>query len=392
VVAPFMPDAEKIAAVREALPAISAGIYLAGAAVGPLPAETAAAMEEYAARELRIGRGHPDDIEAGYERIAEARAGVAAILAADVDAVTLTHGAAEGLTHATSSIDWRAGDRIVTTGFDGEAASEAIRWPEGRPGVAIDTVEEAADPRADADTVIAAFEHALRPETRLAVVSHVLPTTGAVIPLGRLASIAHERGVLLAVDGSLAVGAIPVVVEETGADFYAIDGAKWLLGPEGMGAVLTRPARDVRSLPVPSPSSFHKPSVVGFARSCGWLSMYVGLPWIHARAQALALVAADRLAAIDGVDVLTPRDRMATVISFTIRGWRSDAALAELGSRVYAIAGIAPGVDAIRIGIGFYNEEAEIDRFASAVELLARHSPETLPPRALLTILGQDDR
>jgi len=46
VVVTFLPDAEKLAAVREALPALGAGIYLNTGAVGPLPAETAAAMAE----------------------------------------------------------------------------------------------------------------------------------------------------------------------------------------------------------------------------------------------------------------------------------------------------------------------------------------------------------
>jgi hypothetical protein len=63
--------------------------------------------------------------------------------------------------------------------------------------------------------------------------------------------------------------------------------------------------------------------VTGLARSCGWLSMYVGLPWIHDRGRAMARAAVDRLAAIDGVEMLTPRDRMATLVTFRIRGWEA---------------------------------------------------------------------
>ena len=38
-------------------------------------------------------------------------------------------------------------------------------------------------------------------------------------------------------------------------------------------------------------TGFHRPSIVGFARSCGWLSMYVGLPWAQERAARLAAAA-----------------------------------------------------------------------------------------------------
>ena len=56
-----MPDPEKLAAVREALPALSAGIYLNTGSVGPMPAETAAAMADIATYERDVGRAHPDD-------------------------------------------------------------------------------------------------------------------------------------------------------------------------------------------------------------------------------------------------------------------------------------------------------------------------------------------
>mgnify|MGYP006962129691 CR=1 FL=1 len=52
VVTPFMPEDEKLAAVRAALPATGAGIYLNAGSVGPMPAETQRAMDEQAASEL----------------------------------------------------------------------------------------------------------------------------------------------------------------------------------------------------------------------------------------------------------------------------------------------------------------------------------------------------
>jgi L-cysteine/cystine lyase len=383
-----MPDAEKLAAVREALPALSAGIYLAGATAGPLPAETAAAMQEYAARELRTGRGHPDDVAAGLERLDEASAGVAAILATDVEAIALTHGAGDAIVRAADTVDWRPGDHLLT--IDGNVIPRSSPGAvAARFGVVDDTV--AVPPGGDPDEIVAAFEAALRPATRLVVVPHVLPTTGVLLPIEAIAAAAHARGALVAVDGSQAVGAVPVRPDDTGADFYAVTSETWLLGPEGLGALWARRGVADAAPRVVDGTAFHKPSVVGFARSCGWLSMYVGLAWIHARGTMLARAAADRLARIAGVEVLTPPDRMAAIVSFRIGGWPADDALSELGSRVFAIAGTIPELDAIRIGVGFYTSEAELDRFASGVELLAAHTPETLPPKPRLAILGQDD-
>ena len=120
--------------------------------------------------------------------------------------------------------------------------------------------------------------------------------------------------------------------------------------------------------------------------------MYVGLPWAHERADRLAAAAADRLAAIPGVTRRDAPTRMATLVTFRIAGWPAAGAVAELGARAFAILRDMPALDALRISVGFWTTEEELDRFAEAVELLARHTPETLPPRRTLTILGSDDR
>jgi L-cysteine/cystine lyase len=124
------------------------------------------------------------------------------------------------------------------------------------------------------------------------------------------------------------------------------------------------------------------------ARSIGWLSMYVGLDFVHRRGMAMAAAALDRLGRIPGVTVLTPSHAMATLVTFTIEGWPAEVAVDELGTRVFSITRTIPSLDAVRISVGFFNSEEEIERFAEAVELLAAHTPETLPPRRVLSILG----
>src|SRR5215203_2849427 len=76
VVSPFMPDPEKVAAIRTMLPATGAGIYLNAGSAGPMPTETHRAMDEQAARELAVGRASPDGFVWIQERWAELRASV----------------------------------------------------------------------------------------------------------------------------------------------------------------------------------------------------------------------------------------------------------------------------------------------------------------------------
>lgn len=411
MVASIPPDADRLAAVRAALPALEAGIYLNTGSVGPLPAETAAAMTEMSAYELTTGRAHEDYFGETLQRMAEARAAVAAVLVADVGDIALTHSTTDGMNIGTWAIDWKAGDRAVTTSLEHPGGIGALYQSRDRVGAELAFVD--VDPDADPDAVLAAFDAAIDERTRLVAVSHVQWATGAVLPIAGIAEIAHARGAILVIDGAQSAGAIPIDLAATGADVYAIPAQKWLLGPEGMGAVAVAPGVRDRLQPTLGgyfsfetidsagvavrwpdarrfeASNFHRPSVVGMARSIGWLSMFVGLDWVYERGAAMARLAADRLAAIDGVELVTPRERMATLVTFRITGWTARAALDELGARVFAIARTIPVIDALRISVGFFTSESELQRFVDTVALLATHSPDTLPPRRRLTILGE---
>lgn len=410
MVAPVPPGTDRLAEVRAALPALQAGIYLNTGSVGPMPAETAAAMAEIAAYELTTGRSHPDYFLETEQRMAEARSVVAALLTADVDDIALTHATTDGMNMGIWAIDWRPGDKAVTTRFEHPGGIGALYMLRERLGIDIEFVDVGNG--GDHEQVLKAFDAAIDHRTRAVVFSHVLWTTGALLPVAEISALAHARGAISVVDGAQSAGAIPVDLAATGADAYAIPAQKWLLGPEGMGALAIGPAARDRLRPAfagyfsfesvdssgiarPWPqarrfesSGFHRPSIVGMARSIGWLSMFVGLDFVYQRGTAMAARAASRLADIPGVDVLTPPDHMATLVTFRIAGWTADEALAELGARVFAVARTIEACDAVRISVGFFNTDEELERFARAVALLAAHTPATIPPRRGLTILG----
>ena len=409
MVSPFLPDDEKIPALREALPATAAGIYLNTGTCGPLPRETAHAMAEAEAWELRTGRADRNYWEDSLERKAEARAAVAAVLGCGPKQIALTHATTEGMNIATSAVDWREGDRVVTTSLEHPGLLAPLRVLRDRRGVDLAIADIGTG--GDAAAVLAALDRAIVPGTRLVALSHVMWATGARLPIAEIVALAHGRGALVAVDGAQGAGAMHLSVEELGVDFYAIPSQKWLLGPDGIGAlycaesVMDRPRLafagwasfesmdfaaegelwpDARRFEI---AGFHQPSVLGFARSAAWLSMYVGLPWIYERIARLAGEAAAMLAEVPGVEVLTPSGGQSGLVTFRIAGWTAPAAIRELEQRTLCIARTIPPLDAIRISVGFFNTEAELRRFRDGVALVAENTPETIPHRPRIEVL-----
>ncbi len=416
---PTPSDGDRLAALRAGLPATRAGIYLNTGTAGPIPAEAAAAMAEVAERELAVGRATRESYEELLARMDEARAVVAAVLGTEIDLVALTHSTTEGVNLALGTIDWRPGDRVVTTSLEHPGVTGPLALLRDRLGVEV--VEAEIGDGGDDERTLAALRAAAAGgggaaagrgtragpggPARAIVASHVAWSTGAVLPAGPIAALARELGAVSVLDGAQSAGAIPLAVDAIGADFYAASGQKWMLGPEGTGALVVRRGivaevlppvggffaastpyavgrdalwRDARRFET---AGIHKASIVGLARSAGWLSMFVGLPWAHERAARLAHAAAGRLASTAGVTLVTPRDRMGTLVSFRVAGWTGDEVAEALGRRVHAIVRSIPGLDAVRLSVAFFTTETELGRVLDGVEEIAAHTPATLPAR-----------
>jgi selenocysteine lyase/cysteine desulfurase len=109
---------------------------------------------------------------------------------------------------------------------------------------------------------------------------------------------------------------------------------------------------------------------------------------MYERTAALARRLYDRLATIPGVEPLTPAEPLAAIVTTRISGWQAEEALLELSRRVQLLARALPALNALRASVAWFNTEDEIDRFALAVAELAAHTPETLPRRPTLLVLG----
>lgn len=408
MVAPLSPDQARLAAIREALPATGAGIYLNTAAAGPLPADAVRVMADLAAAELTLGRGHAHDPLETIERIGEARASLAAVLAADLDSVALVRGAAHGTTLAITAAAPRPGEAVIVVRGEGEAADDRAVAAMEAAGATVTSIRSRAED--GPDVLVGAVRQACEGTTaRLTAVLLPLVTTwtGDRLPVAEIASAAHAAGGRVIADGGMAVGAIPVDPGSLGVDAIAFAAERWLLGPADLGGLWCGPAMldRIRTLEplafadgllrfggegpawVHEATAIARPAVAGLARSAGWLAMQVGLPWAWERTAGLVGRAAAALAAISGVTILTPQGRPAAIVTFRIDGWSAREAVDELGARVFAIAGPCPALEAVRISLGCWTTEDELDRFVAGVALLAAHTPATIPPRRSLSVL-----
>ncbi len=228
--------------IRAEFPVLTRLAYLNAGTFGPLPRRTADAITEWTRRSLdegRFGQAFFEEVIGMRTRLREV---IGTLIGADASALAITTSTTEGCNIVFSGLGLGPEDEVVTTDAEHPGLLGGLR----ASGARIREAAVSAVPAADA---IEAIEREITPATRLVALSHVIWTTGQVIPVEQLAG----REVPLLVDGAQAAGAIPVDVGEI--DFYTVSGQKWLCGPDATGALYVRPER-LDQLRMRAPSYF----------------------------------------------------------------------------------------------------------------------------------------
>lgn len=322
------------------------------------------------------------------KRIDETRRSAATLVNASPDEIALVRNTTEGIGLVAEGIDWQPGDNVVVP--EGEFPTNLYPWlnleSRGVEVRIVPTVEERLD--------VAAVESACDARTRVVAVSWVGYATGWRNDLDALVDVAHRRGARLCVDAIQGLGVLPLDVTRTPVDFFAADGHKWLLGPEGAGMLYIRRDRinELRPLGVgwnsvrhagnfsnpafdlkPSAAryeggSYNKPGFVALGVALDLL-LAIGVEAIEARLLEYTDCLVDRLRAA-GAEVASDRertggfDRRSGIVSFTFAEGdptRIRARCQELGVVLNCRR------ERLRASPHVYNDDDDLERLIAAL-------------------------
>jgi L-cysteine/cystine lyase len=366
--------------VRQQMPATADYVFLNTGTFGPIPRVTAEAMQQQVEEELVKSRGRSEVRE-------QAREAFAKTFNCSPDSVTLTSHTTHGMNVAIHGLNWRSGDEIVITDTEHPGGQYPVYVVARRYGAEVRRVALGVG----MGDIVGQIESAITPRTRAIVTSHLTWNTGTVLPIKEISEVAKRHDILLVCDAAQSAGSIPVDMQELGVDVYATSGQKWMCGPEGTGATYFSERALERVAPTfvgyssfsgvdhiggyfatqPNASRYesggvNKPATLGYATSVNWLREEIGMEWIHDRVARLGKYAWDKLSALDGIEMVTPRERMAGLVSFKIDCMTPADLVLKLAERRIIIRHIGYPICA-RISTGFYNSEEDIDTLAEAI-------------------------
>jgi L-cysteine/cystine lyase len=386
----------KVGSLRAQLPAVQTTGYFNTGSNGPIPIVAFEAANAIARRELLQGRIVPGRYVENRERNRRFAAMAATMFGADAEEIALTHSATEGLGTALMGMTWSPGDEIITTSQEHPGLMLPIALLARRFGV----VTRYADIGDGASGVVEALASRITSRTRVIAVSHVIWSTGAVLPLREISALARQHELMVVVDGAQSAGQVPVDLHAMGIDAYAMAGQKWLCGPEATGLLYVRRDRFADIAPtfarygqfepsgyfIPAAGAmryeigeFYSPAVAAQEAALRWLRDEVGLDWAYDRIATLGADFRGRLTSTDGVTVITPREPMAGLVNFTVDGLSPQEVTTKLYERDYTIryVEIAPCAVSARASVGWWNTEEEVAGLAAAIADLAERGPGT---------------
>ncbi len=249
------------------------------------------------------------------------------------------------------------------------------------------------------------FKKAIKSNTKMVVCTQCSNVIGTVQPIKEIGKVCQEYGLTFIVDGSQGAGAVEMNMLEYGVSAYAFTGHKCLMGPTGIGGSYVSEGVEVRhtrygGTGVRSAVRTHLDEYpyrleYGTMNMLGISGLYRGVKWIlekgiqniHDQEMKLWKRLVDGVSNIEGVTTYCANsvENQNPVLSLNVRGFEAmdvgtmldvDYDIAcrtglQCAPLVHERLGTLPVDGTVRLSVGAFNTEEEIDTCITALKEIA---------------------
>ena len=381
--------------LREQIPTTQRMTYLNTGWAGPSTVSVVEAISRRLEFESYNGPTSVEVLDSGEAIDLEAREAVAGLIGASADEVLLTSSTTDGINTVMTGLPWEEGDEIITCNLEHSSILLPSYQLQRLCGVKVNVLT--VDPGEAHESILSKVEDAITDRTRMVFFSHIEYSTGLRIPVEGIRKLTAGRGIWMLIDGAQGAGHVSVDVGEIDCDFYAMPGQKWLLGPDGTGALYIRGSMIPLVEPVrvsgkwvtsydhcggvePDTSNIDKfivgtssaPLRAGFVEGIRFVSE-VGIEAVEERATGLGVMLRERLAAMPHVEVLSPMSGpgQSGLTTFTVAGRDPEQTARQLWDTHRIVIRDVKYPSCLRASLDFFNTEEEVEIVADAVRGLA---------------------
>ena len=170
-------------------------------------------------------------LDLGREPLREKLADLAAALPEEI---AINRNATEALNTVIYGLRLKAGDEVIGTKQDYPNMINAWKQRQNREGIVYKQISFDF-PIEDDEAIVNAFESAITPKTKLLHVTHMINWVGQIMPVKKIAQMAHSKGIEVLVDGAHSFGLLDFKIPELECDYFGTSLHKFLSAPIGSG-------------------------------------------------------------------------------------------------------------------------------------------------------------
>lgn len=318
----------------------------------------------------------------------ETRTLVANLLSVSPEEIALIHNTTEGMNLIARSFDLQPGDEVILA--DHEHTSGRICWEvfQETKGVKLVRPELPLMPES-VEEVVEVYRKAISPKTKIISMCHIVNTNGMILPIKEVSKMAHEKGILVAVDGAQSAGMLDIDLADLGCDFYTASAHKWLFAPKGIGILYAQQASQHHLKPLIVCRGYDDPSIrrlenyntrnlpelLGLGAAVQFCNQ-IGMKKIQQRSYELKNYFRSKIAANPALKLKTPAldDLSAAIQVVEVIGRDVNEAKDYLLENYHIdCRPMRPfGLNALRISLAVYITKADVDYLVEGLENFSR--------------------
>lgn len=152
----------------------------------------------------------------------------------DAEEIAINRNATEALNTVIFGLDLKTGDEVIGTRQDYPNMINAWKQRAQREGI-IYTQLNFNFPIENDDEIVSAYEKAITPKTKIIHVTHIINWVGQIMPVRKIADMAHKHGIDVICDAAHSFGLLEYKISDLHCDYFGTSLHKFLSAPIGSG-------------------------------------------------------------------------------------------------------------------------------------------------------------
>lgn len=311
--------------------------------------------------------------------------------------IALAGSTTEGLGLIYGGLRIAPGQEILTTVHEHSAARHTMGFRTTRDGTTVRRLRLFEDPaKVSTDQVLATISAAIGQKTRVVGMTWVHSGSGVKLPVGEIGALVRETNrkrdeqdqIIYVIDGVHGFGVEDIRFADFNCDYFIAGTHKWMFGPRGTG-IICAASTELKQL-TPTIASFSENEDFATVMTPGgyhafehrWalgkafeLHLQLGKAAVQARIHGLNDMLKQRLEALPGIELVTPRSaRYSAGFSFfRVKGQDADEVAKYLNSQRIVVDAVSRDAGpVVRTAPGLLNTEAEVERLVDVLKTRVR--------------------